>query len=78
VYGLLSLLFYVQGFPSFDLFQLFEKKRWCWATAVEQLLSIREKSLYKSKTLNEPSRQIKYSFKAIHLDFFLQSAGYTG
>jgi len=48
------------------------------ASRVEQLLSMRDKLFLKSKTLNEPSRQIKYSFKAIHLNFFLQSAGYTG
>jgi hypothetical protein len=47
-------------------------------TTVQQLLSMRDKLFLKSKTLNEPSRQIKYSFKAIHLNFFLQSAGYTG
>jgi hypothetical protein len=76
--GLPSLLFYIQGFPSFFLFQLFEKKCWCGATTVEQLLSMRDKLFFKSKTLNEPSRQIKYSFKATHLNFFLQSAGYTG
>jgi hypothetical protein len=48
------------------------------ATMVEQLLSMRDKLFLKSKTLNEPSRQMKYSFKAILLNFFLQSAGYTG
>jgi hypothetical protein len=48
------------------------------ATRVVQLLSMRDKLFLKSKTLNEPSRKIKYSFKAIHLIFFLQSAGYTG
>jgi len=64
--------------PSFFLFQLFEKKCWCGATRVEQLLSMRDKLFFKSKTLNEPTRQIKYSFKATHLKCFLQSAGYTG
>jgi hypothetical protein len=39
---------------------------------------VRDKLFLKSKTLNEPSRQIKYSFKATHLIFFLQSDGYTG
>jgi hypothetical protein len=48
------------------------------AITVEQLLSMRDKLLSNSKTLNEPSRQIKYSFKAIHLNFILQSDGYTG
>jgi len=48
------------------------------ATTVEQLLSMRDKLFLKSKTLNEPSRQIKYSFKAIHLKKILQSAGCTG
>ncbi len=76
--GLPSLLFYIPGFSSSFLFQLFEKKCWCGATRVEQLLSMRDKLFSKSKTLNEPSRQIKYSFKATHLIFFLQSAGYTG
>jgi hypothetical protein len=47
-------------------------------TTVEQLLSMRDKLFLKSKTLNEPSIQIKFSFKAIHLKKFLQSAGYTG
>ncbi len=37
---------------------------------VEQLLNMRDKLSLKSKTLNEPSRQTKYSFKAIHLIFF--------
>jgi hypothetical protein len=73
-----SLIFYIQGFSSFFLFQLLEKKCWCGANTVEQLLSMRDKLFFKSKTLIELKRQIKYSFKAAHLNFFLQSAGYTG
>jgi hypothetical protein len=70
--------FYIQGFSPFFVFQLFEKKCWCGATRVEQLLSMRDKSFYKSKTSNESSRQIKYSFKVTHPKKFLQSDGYTG
>jgi hypothetical protein len=45
---------------------------------VEQLSNMRDKLFLKSKALNEPSKQIKYSFKATHLKKFLQSVGYTG
>ncbi len=76
--GLPSPLFYIQGFSPSFLFQLFEKKCWCGAPMVEQLSNMRDKLFFKSKALNEPSKQIKYSFKATHLKKFLQSAGYTG
>jgi energy-coupling factor transporter transmembrane protein EcfT len=77
--GLPSLLFYIyRVFLLSFFFQLFENKCQCGATRVEQLLSMRDKLFFKSKTLIELKRQIKYSFKATHLNFFLQSAGYTG
>ncbi len=50
--GLPSLLFYIQGFSSFFLFQLFEKKCWCGATRVEQLLSMRDKLFFRSKNID--------------------------
>jgi hypothetical protein len=43
--GLPSLLFYILGFSSSFLFQLFEKKCWCGATTVEQLVSMRDPEL---------------------------------
>ncbi len=71
--GVLSLLFYIQGFPSFFLLKLFEKKCWCGAAMVEQLFNMRDKLLFKSKKLNDPSSQINQSFKATHLNFLLPS-----
>jgi hypothetical protein len=49
--GLPSLLFYIQGFTSFILFQLFENKWWCGATRVEELLSMRDKLVFKIKNI---------------------------
>jgi len=77
----ICLAFLVDGLPSllFSFFFNFLKRNAGGeAITVEQLLSMRDKLLSNSKTLNEPSRQIKYSFKAIHLNFILQSDGYTG
>jgi hypothetical protein len=52
--GLLSLLFYIQGFPSFFLLKLFEKRCWCGAAMLEQLLNMRDKLLFKSKNIERP------------------------
>ncbi len=47
--GLASLLLYVQGFSSFFLLKPFEKKCWCGAAMVEQLLNMRDEMFFYSK-----------------------------